>query len=218
MTGGECEMTFRITRRAFAAGAVAGLAGAGTLSAQRASEAAARATPYQTLGPFYPNQRPFEDDADLTWLDGHDQRAAGQVIEVGGRVLDIHGNPVSNARLEIWQANAAGRYAHANDVGNSGPLDPNFQGFADIRTGRDGTWRITTIKPGAYGSRTQHIHFDVTGRHQRLITQMYFPDEEENNQRDGPLRYAGDRANLLMSHKTGEASYHWDIVLMDGVD
>lgn len=215
-------MAFIITRRAFATGAVlsaagAGMSGAGRLIAQEAPALANRVTPYQTMGPFYPNQRPFEDDADLTWLDGHDQRALGQVIEVGGRVLDINGNPVANARLEIWQANAAGRYAHANDTSNEGPLDPNFQGYANLRTGKDGTWRITTIKPAPYGPRTAHIHFDVMGRHQRLVTQMYFPDEDASNQRDGLLRRSGERGRLLVSEKTGDARYNWDITLMDGI-
>ena len=90
------------------------------------------------------------------------------------------GNPVSGAKLELWQCNAAGRYAHPNDVATA-PLDPDFQGFAAISSGRQGEWRITTIKPAGYespiGHRTPHIHFDVSGKTHRLITQMYFPGD-----------------------------------------
>ena len=208
-------MDTRLTRRAFAAGGLLAATGATKLAAQARPEWVSRLTPVQALGPFYPIARNGEADADLTQLQGHANRAAGEVIEVFGRVLDRNGKPISNAALEIWQANTHGRYAHANDTNEEAPLDPDFQGFADLRTDRDGEWRITTIKPGLYGARTRHIHFDVKGLHHRLITQMYFPEEEQANATDGGLRQAGKGAARLMSHKTGEATYHWDIVLAD---
>ena len=129
------------------------------------------------MGPFFPVDRLDEEDADLTWIKGHQKRATGDVIQVAGRVLDRYGKPVSGARLDIWQCNSLGRYAHANDVATM-PLDPDFQGYASIRTGAAGDWRITTIKPAAYdspiGRRTPHIHFDVQGKRRRLITQIVF--------------------------------------------
>ncbi len=97
-----------------------------------------------------------------------------------GRVLNAGGEPVSGARIEIWQANAHGRYAHPADD-NPAPLDPNFQGYAKLLTDADGRYRFKTIKPSAYPAgafmRPAHIHFDVTGKLDRLVTQMYFPDD-----------------------------------------
>jgi protocatechuate 3,4-dioxygenase beta subunit len=144
-------------------------------------------TPTQSIGPFYPVLRPLEADADLTLLEGHSQRAEGRVIHLTGRVLDAQGAPVPGAKIEIWQANSKGRYAHPVDR-SPAPLDPNFQGFGTQLTDADGRYRFRTIKPAAYPVnpmnpvqvRAPHVHFDVTGRNSRLVTQMYFPDEPEN--------------------------------------
>ncbi|BDW83547.1 protocatechuate 3,4-dioxygenase subunit beta [Erythrobacter sp. Dej080120_24] len=208
-------MKHKLSRRAFAAGAVLTATGATRLAAQGAPEWWDKITPYQTIGPFYPANRPHEADADMTRLHGHANRAKGQVIEVFGRVLDRFGKPISNAKIELWQANMHGQYSHGNAPHKEEWHDPDFQGFAEIRTDPDGNWRVTTIKPGAYAGRTNHIHFDVVGREQRLITQMYFPDEEANNAEDGLLRRAGDGAPLLIAHKTADHAYHWDIRLAD---
>lgn len=203
-----------ISRRAFG-GSVLALA---TLAASRASAAAPEPTPSQTIGPFYPIQRLAEQDADLTWIKGHKKRAEGQVIQVTGRVLDRFGNPVSGARLEIWQCNSHGRYAHPNDS-TVNPLDPDFQGFASIRTGAGGEWRITTIKPAAYdspiGRRTPHIHFDISGKSQRLITQMYFSDDDVSNSKDRLYQELGDSADRTVARLGAADQYGWDIVLMD---
>lgn len=206
-----------LSRRAFAGSA---LATATLLAAKGAGAATTKPmTPGQTIGPFYPVERLAEADADLTWIKGHQNRAKGTVIEVTGRVLDRYGNPVRGAKLELWQCNAAGRYAHPNDVATA-PLDPDFQGFANIATGNDGEWRITTIKPAGYdspiGHRTPHIHFDVSGRTHRLITQMYFSDEEATNAKDALYMEMGKAATRTVARADGVARYNWDIVLMDG--
>lgn len=176
-------------------------------------------TPSQDMGPFYPVQRLLDSDADLTMIKGHKNRAKGSVIEVTGRVLDRLGNPVRGAKLELWQCNAAGRYAHVNDIATA-PLDPDFQGYAAITTGRQGEWRITTIKPAGYdspiGNRTPHIHFDVSGRSQRLITQMYFSDAAATNAKDLLYMEMGDAALRTAARADGMARYSWDIILMDG--
>jgi len=190
------------------------------LATQRAHAAAQLPlTPYQDLGPFYPIERMAEEDADLTLISGHSKRAQGSIIQVTGRVLDRYGNPVSGARLELWQCNAAGRYAHANEVATA-PLDPDFQGYAAIRTGTKGEWRITTVKPAGYdspiGRRTPHIHFDVSGKSQRLTTQMYFSDEETANGSDTLYKGMGGEAGRTVAQLDGAARYNWDIVLMDG--
>jgi protocatechuate 3,4-dioxygenase beta subunit len=124
-----------------------------------------------------------ERDADLTRQ--HDGEPIGERIVVKGRVLDTAGRPVRGTLVEIWQANAAGRYMHAKDTWPA-PLDPNFSGAGRCLTGDDGSYEFTTIKPGPYpwgnhhnAWRPAHIHFSLLGRAfaQRLVTQMYFPGD-----------------------------------------
>lgn len=202
-----------LSRRSITMGAVAA-AGAALVAGRAAAQQLIDPTPGSDIGPFYPIQRVAEEDADMAWLAGHARRAQGEVIEVAGRVLDRHGNPVANAMLDIWQANAAGRYAHPGDT-SAAPLDPDFQGFARLRAGADGGWRITTIRPGLYGPRTRHIHFDVSGRDHRLIAQMYFPEESAANARDILYPQLGSDAPRSTATAVDPARYRWDIVLLD---
>jgi protocatechuate 3,4-dioxygenase beta subunit len=122
-------------------------------------------------------------DSDLT-VHGPEE-PLGERIVVTGRVLDEDGRPVRGALVEIWQANAAGRYVHEVDQ-HPAPLDPSFTGAGRTLTADDGGYRFTTIKPGAYPWRNHpnawrpaHIHFSLFGRAftQRLVTQMYFPGD-----------------------------------------
>ena len=206
--------THQLSRRAFG-GSILAL---GALASTRAAASTLKPTPTQTIGPFYPVERLAEEDADLTWVKGHTKRAEGTVIQVRGRVLDRYGHPVSGARLDIWQCNSLGRYAHANDIATM-PLDPDFQGFAAIRTGAKGEWQITTIKPAAYespiGRRTPHIHFDVQGKSHRLITQMYFSDDDATNSKDMLYRQLGGSAERTVAKLGGAGQYDWTVVLMD---
>jgi protocatechuate 3,4-dioxygenase beta subunit len=122
--------------------------------------------------------------ADLTGRPDRVGNAEGEIVEIRGRVLNMRGEPVPRATLTIWQANAFGRYAHANDT-NPAPPDPNFVGCVRIRSGDDGRYAIKTIKPGSYPAsadwtRPPHIHFEIEGRFERLVTQMYFPGEALN--------------------------------------
>lgn len=212
------DRNIKITRRVFAGSALAA-AGLVAVRGSAAADTVLRETATGPIGPFYPIERLTEEDADLTWIKGHSKRAIGNVIEVTGRVLDRHGKPVSGALLEIWQANAAGRYAHVNDISTM-PLDPDFQGYAAIKTGVNGDWRITTIKPAAYdspiGRRTPHIHFDIQGKSHRLISQMYFSDDDASNSKDGLYQELGSWAATAVAKLQSPAKYHWDIVLMDG--
>jgi protocatechuate 3,4-dioxygenase beta subunit len=148
---------------------------------------ALRATPAVALGPFYPDRLPAEQDADLTAIAGRPGRAAGQILYLAGRVLDTRGKPLPGARLELWQANAHGRYIHSGDGESSGPLDPNFQGYASLRADSEGRYRIKTIKPAPYSGRTAHLHFNVDARGAKLTTQMFF-EGERLNERDGLYR------------------------------
>ena len=152
-------------------------------------------TPDETEGPFYPVKDQNDKDADLTQIDGHGKAAQGQHIIINGQVTDVTGNPVGNALLDIWQADANGRYRHPRDS-NTAKLDENFQGWAIIRSDSNGLFRFKTVMPGAYPAsknwiRPPHIHFKISKPGYRaLTTQMYFPDEELN------------KADLLFSNKS----------------
>ena len=170
------------------------------LSTRRAAAEDLARTPQQILGPFYPLKE-FPQTADLTQIPGRPGRAQGQIINVMGRVLNISGDPVRNAMVEVWQANAKGRYTHPSDP-NPAPLDPNFDGFAVVTTDAEGRYRFKTIKPAAYPAgpnliRPAHIHFQVSGRQDRLVTQMYF-DGEPYNSTDPFLNSVG-RKDLLVT-------------------
>jgi protocatechuate 3,4-dioxygenase, beta subunit len=134
-------------------------------------------------GPVYGPERIGATDNDLTRQ--YAEEAIGQRIIVHGRVLDSDGRAVPNALVEIWQANASGRYRHVVDNWPA-PLDPNFTGAGRTLTDSEGRYRFVTIKPGAYpwknhlnAWRPAHIHFSLFGQAftQRLVTQMYFPDD-----------------------------------------
>ena len=143
-------------------------------------------TPAQGEGPFFPVQDQADKDADLTRVAGRSAQAQGEVVVVEGRVLDEGGQPIENALIDVWQANARGRYAHEGDP-NPAPLDPNFQGWAKLTTDAEGRYRFRTIKPGAYPateewSRPPHIHFKVARRgYHELTTQMYFAGDPLND-------------------------------------
>jgi len=125
------------------------------------------------------------EDTDLTRNVGTGSEAMGERIIVTGRVVDDDGNPVRNTLVEVWQANAAGRYRHRRDQHHA-PLDPNFLGFGRFLTDENGAYRFTTVRPGAYpwenhpnAWRPAHIHFSLLGPSwtSRLVTQMYFPGD-----------------------------------------
>lgn len=150
-------------------------------------------SPGMDLGPFYPVQKPLDTDADLTRLRGRSERAKGEIIELRGRVLTPDGKPVPHARIELWQANAAGRYSHHADDHENLPLDENFQGYALQKTDSAGQFRFLTVRPGAYPAgnfvRAPHIHLDVSGKYQRLVTQMYLPADEALLKQDRALQH-----------------------------
>ena len=142
-------------------------------------------TPDETEGPFYPVKDQNDKDADLTQIEGHRGIAHGQYIIVSGQVRDITGHPIANAVLDIWQADANGRYRHPRDP-NKAKLDENFQGWAVIQTDGNGLFRFKTVMPGAYPAsetwiRPPHIHLKISKPGYRaLTTQMYFPGEKLN--------------------------------------
>jgi protocatechuate 3,4-dioxygenase beta subunit len=140
-------------------------------------------TASEVTGPVFGQDDVKEADRDLTRQ--HAGEPLGERIIVTGRVLDSNGRPIPGALIEIWQANSAGRYAHANDQ-HPAPLDPNFTGTGRTLTDEHGAYRFVTIKPGPYpwlnhynAWRPAHIHFSVFGTAfiSRLVTQMYFPGD-----------------------------------------
>ena len=181
----------------------------------------------ELTGPVFGPADVTDVDADLTRR--HSGEPLGERITVSGRLLDRAGRPVAGQLVEIWQANASGRYAHQRDQ-HPAPLDPNFTGAGRCLTDADGRYRFTTIKPGAYPWRNHenawrpaHIHFSVFGTAfaQRLVTQMYFPGDPLFPY-DPILQSVTDRAarerlvaSYVHSASTPEWSlgYAWDIVL-----
>src|SRR6202050_5193742 len=137
----------------------------------------------EITGPRFGRELIRAGDIDLTHFNGGE--AIGERIIVRGRVIDEDGKPIPETLLEIWQANAAGRYAHPDDQ-HPAPLDPHFSGNGRVMTDTRGEYRFVTIKPGAYpwrnhhnAWRPNHIHFSLfgAGLAQRLVTQMYFPGD-----------------------------------------
>ena len=199
---------------------VVGAAAVASVSAAKGQQLTG--TSAQDLGPFYPIIRPADHDADLTRLKGRKETAIGQPINVIGRVVDLRGNPIRNAQVELWQCNAAGRYDHPGDRANPAALDPNFQGFARLATDRDGQFRLRSVKPKDYdtpiGRRTPHIHFSIDGRAERLVTQMYFPGEPLNDI-DFVLKNAAPRESVIaeaidrLSADPQALAFRWTVVL-----
>ncbi|GAA4978964.1 protocatechuate 3,4-dioxygenase subunit beta [Kineococcus glutinatus] len=181
----------------------------------------------EITGPVLGDRTPSLDDADLTRQ--HEGEPIGQRIVVHGRVLDSDGRAVPDTLVEIWQANAGGRYRHDVDRWPS-PVDPNFSGVGRTTTDAQGRYRFTTIQPGAYPWRNHrnawrpaHIHFSLFGRAftQRLVTQMYFPDDSLFSQdpmiASIPDPRGVERLVARFDWETTEPDwalgYEWDIVL-----
>jgi protocatechuate 3,4-dioxygenase alpha subunit len=176
-------------------------------------------TPSQTVGPFFHRALLHEG-----WNELAARGAAGERVVIEGRVLDGDGAPVSDAMLEIWQANAAGRYDHPEDPQEK-PLDPNFHGFGRTATDAEGRFRFSTIKPGPVpgrGAAIQAPHLNVTifarGLLRQLITRIYFPDEPLNA--GDPLLGAlpAERRATLVARAGGAGGgagrlLHFDVVL-----
>ena len=147
--------------------------------------------------------------------------AIGEVTHLSGRVLDISGNPVRNALVEIWQVDGNGRYLHTAD--RNAQRDANFQGFGRFLTGSNGEYYFRTVKPVPYPGRTPHIHFKIKQRGaEELVTQCYIKGHPQN-ERDGIFREhprcksSGPQwksiSPRLRSSKLGELAARFDIVL-----
>ena len=173
-------------------------------------------TPEATIGPFYPGAFALEslpsDLSSVAPILVH--RPQGQPIRLSGRFVDSTGAPVPSLIVEVWQANAAGRYRHPADRSDR-PLDPQFNGFARIRTSTEGVYELRTIKPGAHGDRAPHLRFTIFASGiDRIVTQVFFEDEPLN-ETDPVLNCIGDNAvrRRLIAKGRGDGEYALDIVM-----
>ena len=194
----------KMNRRAALKIGLAALAGTGSV----ANAANAEVTPKQTEGPFFPTKDQDDKDRDMTMIQGNKEAAKGDVIYLTGQVVDQNGDPVEGALVDIWQANAAGRYHHERDT-NPAKVDPNFQGWCQLKTDAKGNYNVKTIKPGAYPAtkkwwRPPHIHFKVAKRgYIELTTQLYFEGEKLND-KDGIYQRLGKDGQKMVTVKLGD--------------
>lgn len=198
------------------------LAGGVALSAaaSRATSGPLKPTPPEIEGPFYPVTPQKDKDFDLTRVEGVDGTAKGTPIIIEGRVVDETGEPIEDATVDLWQANTFGRYRHPHDP-NDAPLDPAFQGWAIVPSGKDGSFRFKTVFPGTYPAaegwtRPPHIHYKVSKRgYVELVTQMYFPGHELNEKDLLIRRKTRKEQALMVANQVGEdpETYRFRIVL-----
>ena len=196
-------------------------------------------TPSQTVGPFFHYGLPWKGGADLVGASEMGARPdlfpaahyvlnvstptgtpLGEAIEVAGRVLDGNGNPVPDAMIEIWQANAAGRYASPDDAREDVPLDPHFIGFGRAAASAEGVWRFRTVRPGRVpgpGNTLQapHLLLSIFGRGllKRLATRLYFADGEGIDEDPILTLVPQDRRDTLIARKQADGTWWLDIVL-----
>ena len=200
-------------------------------------------TPWQTTGPFLHFGLPWKGAADLTAdselgcrpdliAPGHDhgvahvhadrERTLGQRIELVGRVYDNMGAPILDSLVEIWQANAAGRYAHPEDRREELSIDPSFVGYGRCASDKDGAFRFRTIRPGRVpgpGNSLQAPHIALglmgPGFLKRLVTRIYFPDARENSEDSVLGLVPEERRTTLIAVKEQGATdvYRFDIRL-----
>lgn len=172
------------------------------------------ATTWQTVGPFFA--------LGLRWMQGDDLPApgvSGPRVTITGRVLDGDGLPVPDALLETWQANAHGKYAHAEDTQDK-PLEPGFRGCLRVGTDAEGCFRFTTVKPGpvpAPDGRSQAPHIVVSvlarGLLRRLVTRIYFPDESANATDFALSLVDPPRRETLVARREGPSDLVWNVIL-----
>jgi len=130
-------------------------------------------TPGQQEGPYYPVEVLDDRDDDLTSVKGSGDVAAGNLLLLGGTVLDTDGQPISGALVEIWQTDANGAYMHPNDPATAS-RDMNFQFYGESTTALDGSYSFRTIVPGQYEPRPVHIHFKVRFEGKELLTSQFY--------------------------------------------
>jgi len=191
--------------------AIFALSALGVAPLARTQAGAGRATPSQTLGPFYPRnagERPRQTDADLLAFDGDRLLSRGVPLYLTGRILDRRGNPIAQAEVEIWQCDANAVYHHPAG-GAESERDPHFQGYGRALSEADGRFHFRTIRPVPYPGRTPHIHVRIAPRSGGVLaTQLYLPDEP-GNPRDFLFRQLSrdEQAALTLTLRSTESMH-----------
>ena len=209
-------------------------------AARRDNPASPGQTPWQTVGPFFHYGLPWKGGADLI---GQSELGArpelfpeahyvlnlshpkgdvrGEKIEIAGSIFDADGQPVPDAMIEIWQANSSGRYRSLADTREHLPLDEGFVGWGRSSTSRDGVYRFLTVKPGrvpgpGHTKQAPHVAVSLFGRGllKRLITRIYFADDDSGNAEDPILKLVpASRRETLLAHVLEKGVYRFDIHL-----
>ena len=148
-----------------------------------AALAALELTPGAGEGPFYPVQRPSDDDSDLVRIEGAVREAGGEILHLAGRILDANARPIAGMRIEIWQCDANGVYLHPGDR-RLASRDPGFQGFGHAVADAAGHFAFRTIVPVPYPGRTPHIHVKVLDRRRDLVTTQLYREGHPQNPSD----------------------------------
>lgn len=177
-------------------------------------------TPPQTEGPFYPDKLPLDTDNDLLIINDKITPAVGEITHLTGKVMDIKGNPIRNAVVEIWQCDNNGVYLHSADSSSKkDKQDGNFQGFGRFLTGSNGEYYFRTIKPVPYVPRTPHIHYKIKKGGKELLTTQCYIKGHPQNARDGIFRSIRNPATVeveftpIKGSKLGELAARWDIIV-----
>jgi protocatechuate 3,4-dioxygenase, alpha subunit len=159
-------------------------------------------TPSQTVGPFFAYALPYEGGERLVASGDPD------AVRIAGAVIDGAGDPVSDALVELWQANRFGRYRHPEDAREELPLEDDFAGFGRCPTDAEGRFEFLTVKPGAMPPQAPHVNVTVLARGllKQVVTRIYFPDEEAANAADPLLASIDDPAvrSTLIARRQGD--------------
>ncbi len=176
-------------------------------------------TPKVGFGPFYPDHLPLDTDNDLITINDALTPAIGEITYVSGRVLSPQGEPIRNAVVEIWQADAGGIYIHSQSGGDKAKADPRFQGYGRYLTGTTGEYLFRTIKPVAYTGRCPHIHYAVKLKGREKWTTELHIKGHPLNANDGVTRSVknqnalGAEFRALPGAKAGELTATFDLVM-----
>jgi protocatechuate 3,4-dioxygenase beta subunit len=181
-------------------------------------------TPAQTEGPFYPDKLPLDTDNDLLIINDTITPAVGEITHLTGKIVDLRGNPIKNAVVEIWQCDAKGVYLHSADSGpNKDKQDRHFQGFGRFATSSAGEYYFRTIKPVPYSQRpAPHIHVKVKRGGKELLCTQFYVEGHPGNARDGIYQSVRDEKARkaitiafapIKESKIGELAARFDIVL-----
>lgn len=177
-------------------------------------------TAHQGEGPFYPDKMPLDTDNDLLIINDSINPAVGEVTHLSGEIVDLSGEPVRNAVIEIWQSDSTGAYIHTE--GRKKQMDRNFQGFGRFLTSSKGEYYFRCIKPTKYVGRAPHIHVAVNKGDKRLLTTQLYIKGDPHNAKDSLFKEAKTaeaRASIVADFKpipgskAGELAANWNVVL-----